>query len=255
MRDFPLPSFFSEIRSPAWPRDNEQQVTNTMTTPDDDAWTGEARQTKYYFAYGSNLYMRQMQRRCPNSRYVGFGRLPNFRWQINQRGFANVVAAEGHWVDGLVYEIDDGDEGKLDVSEGVSKGAYEKKHMPMLVKLAGCSLYRRPVSWLVARGGPSGARKTAKHRHGKIKSHLHVLERQASNVLVYMSLLHVADSGPRHEYVDRINRGLRDAVSLGMKEDYIRNSIRPFIPEPGALSDETPASTRNNSPHGVEVEE
>ncbi|KAG5916653.1 hypothetical protein E4U53_004286 [Claviceps sorghi] len=224
---------------------------------------GEARSpgAKYYFAYGSNLHMKQMQRRCPNSKYVGFGRLPDFRWQINERGFANVVAAEGHWVDGLVYEIDDGDESKLDVSEGVSKGAYEKRHLAVSLRPACCSLYRRPVSWLVARGVPSEARTKAKHVHrrsktagagaGAASSAFASVGRRTCNVLVYISLVHVTDSGPRDEYVGRINRGLRDAVSLGMEEDYIRNCIRPFVPEtgPGARGRlKTPASSKNNSP-------
>ncbi|KAG6089984.1 hypothetical protein E4U15_000625 [Claviceps sp. LM218 group G6] len=218
---------------------------------------GEAPNAKYYFAYGSNLHMKQMHRRCPNSKYVGFGRLPNFRWQINERGFANVVAAAGHWVDGLVYEIDDGDENKLDISEGVSKGAYEKMLMPVVVRMACCSLYRRPVSWVVARGGPSEARNKAQHVHWKNRaagaSASTSVMRRTSNALVYISLDHVQDSGPRDEYVGRINRGLKDAVSLGMEEDYIRNCIRPFVPELGSRAlcrVQRPASTRNHSSAG-----
>ncbi|GAO15455.1 uncharacterized protein UV8b_02214 [Ustilaginoidea virens] len=200
--------------------------------------------------------MKQMQRRCPNSKYVGFGRLRNFRWQINERGFANVVSCHGRWVDGLVYEIDGSDEGKLDISEGVSKGAYEKRHMPVVVRLASCSLYRRSVSWVVARGGPGGVRKLAKHNvshRGGGGGGKALVEREAHNVLVYASLVHVTDSGPREEYIDRINRGLRDAASLGMQDDYIRNCIRPFIPEPEpavVVTHGAPARSRNSSPGG-----
>ncbi|KAG6038729.1 hypothetical protein E4U41_003780 [Claviceps citrina] len=239
-----------------------------MTTALTTMRPGETRTSnvKYYFAYGSNLHMKQMQRRCPNSKYVGLGRLPDFRWQINERGFANVVAAQGHWVDGLVYEIDERDERKLDISEGVSKGAYEKRHMPIMVKLACCSLYRRPVSWLVARGVPSGVRMTAKPAHRKRRAAARaaaaaaaIHEQRASNALVYMSLVHVTDSGPRHEYVGRINRGLRDAVSLGMEEEYIRKCIRPFVPELGAgdVCREPSASAKKDhlvgSRHGWEL--
>ncbi|KAG6007351.1 hypothetical protein E4U21_006055 [Claviceps maximensis] len=234
-----------------------------MKAPTTTAGESRTPNAKYYFAYGSNLHMKQMQRRCPNSKYVGFGRLADFRWQINERGFANVVAAKGHWVDGLVYEIDDTDEHKLDISEGVSKGAYEKKHMPVLVRLACCSLYRRPVSWLVARGGPSEVRTKARHAHRRSRGGAGAcagagatfasIEWRTCNVLVYISLVHVKDSGPRDEYVGRINRGLRDAVSVGMDEDYIRKCIRPFVPELGsgaACRVKTPASSRNNSPAG-----
>lgn len=207
--------------------------------------SGPVGNVKYYFAYGSNLYMKQMQRRCPNSKYVGFGRLPNFRWQINERGFANVVHTEGHWVDGLVYEIEDTDEEKLDISEGVSKGAYEKQHLQVVIKLACCSLYRRSVPWIVARGGPCAARKSAKHSH---RSRTTSVERETDRVLVYISLVHVVDSNPREEYIERINRGLKDAAALGMEDDYIQNRIRPFIPEPGGTSLDTPVPTRHNSP-------
>ncbi|KAF5130808.1 uncharacterized protein G6M90_00g060700 [Metarhizium brunneum] len=212
--------------------------------------SGDPRHAKYYFAYGSNLHMKQMQRRCPKSKYVGFGRLPNFRWQINERGYANVVYAEGHWVDGLVYEIEETDEEKLDISEGVSKGAYEKQHMQVRVKLACCSLYRRSVPWIVSRGGPCRVRKSAKHSHRKTTA---TIDRETDNVLVYISLVHVVDSSPKEEYIDRINRGLKDAASLGMDDDYIRNCIRPFVPESGGSSQETPTPTRSNSPRASEA--
>ncbi|KHO00180.1 AIG2 family protein [Metarhizium album ARSEF 1941] len=214
--------------------------------------SAEVRHVKYYFAYGSNLHMKQMQRRCPNSRYVGFGRLPNFRWQINERGYANVVHAQGQWVDGLVYEIEETDEEKLDISEGVAKGAYEKQHMQVRVKLACCSLYRRSVPWIVARGGPCRVRKSAKHSHRRTTTTT-TIDRDTDNVLVYMSLVHVVDSSPKEEYIDRINRGLKDAACLGMEDDYIRNCIRPFVPESASSSRETPTPTRSNSPRASEA--
>ena len=188
--------------------------------------------------------MKQMQRRCPNSKYIGFGRLPDFRWHINERGFANVVRAEGHWVDGLVYEIDGDDEVKLDISEGVAKGAYGKQHMAVLVNLACCSLYRRSVSWIVAQGGPSGAGKAGIHCHGNMRR---TIQRQMDGVLIYISELHVTDCAPREEYIQRINRGLKDAASLGMDDDYVRKCIRPFVPEAGGIEPETAVSSRETS--------
>ncbi|KAL1648495.1 hypothetical protein SLS58_002250 [Diplodia intermedia] len=54
-----------------------------------------------YFAYGSNLWLDQMHRRCPSSVYLGVGRLhgsnssnTGWRWIINERGYANVVEVE-----------------------------------------------------------------------------------------------------------------------------------------------------------------
>jgi hypothetical protein len=81
-----------------------------------------------YFAYGSNLHLQQMAYRCPESRYLGTGRLYGFRWQINERGYANVVAdEEDSFVDGICYLLNTEDEYTLDLNEGVDFGAYEKE--------------------------------------------------------------------------------------------------------------------------------
>ncbi|RFU77782.1 aig2 family [Trichoderma arundinaceum] len=189
----------------------------------------DRRPTKLYFAYGSNLHIKQMNRRCPNSKFIGKARLSNYRWQINERGYANVTEAEGHWVDGLVYEIDDTDEAKLDINEGVAKNAYNKRYMTVLLHRAQSTLYRRPVAWIVEKGGPAAvgrqARLVAQGR--RENSLLHWQD----DVLIYVNPNCIIDSSPKEEYVNRINLGIADARALGVDEDYIRNCIRPFIPE------------------------
>ncbi|ODA83271.1 hypothetical protein RJ55_01783 [Drechmeria coniospora] len=177
-----------------------------------------------------------MKRRCPNSRYIGHARLSRYRWQINQRGYANVVAVDddGRWVDGLVYEIDETDEAKLDVNEGVSKNAYEKRYLPILLHRASGTLYRRPVSWIVSKGGPAAVCRQAKCAAQELL--VSPGQQRHDDALVYISFRHVEDSVPKEEYIDRINLGLADASVLGMKDDYIRNCIRPYIPGPVAES-------------------
>lgn len=182
--------------------------------------------TKYYFAYGSNLHLKQMKRRCPNSKFIGCARLPNYRWQINERGYANIVEAEGHWVDGLVYEIDQKDEARLDVNEGVSKKAYAKQQMPIILRGSDGAVYRRPTAWIVDQGGPAQAIRVAKQGTRKI-----VVPPQQFNALVYISPNYIVDSVPKDEYVNRINLGLVDAQALGMETDYITNCIRPAVPK------------------------
>ncbi|KAM4065284.1 gamma-glutamyl cyclotransferase, AIG2-like domain-containing protein [Hirsutella rhossiliensis] len=191
---------------------------------------GDPRPTKYYFAYGSNLHIKQMKKRCPNSRYIGRARLSNHRWQINERGYANIVEADGHRVDGLVYEIDDKDEAKLDINEGVSKNAYQKRYMPVLLHRAQGSLYRRPVSWIVDKGGPAAVCRRINKASGPATSGP-PRQHWENDVLVYISLNHVEDSAPKDEYVNRLNLGIVDARALGIEDDYIRKCIRPFIPE------------------------
>ncbi|KND89814.1 hypothetical protein TOPH_05522 [Tolypocladium ophioglossoides CBS 100239] len=205
----------------------------------------DPRPTKYYFAYGSNLHVKQMKRRCPNSRYIGRARLADYRWQINERGYANVVAAEGRWVDGLVYEIDDKDEAKLDINEGVSKNAYEKRYMSVLLHRAHGAIYRRPVSWIVDKGGPAAVCRQSKNsERGAAGPSPH----WENHVLVYVSFNHVQDSAPKHEYVNRLNLGIADARALGIEEDYIRNCIRPLISEPpDGHQEHSSAETRGKS--------
>jgi gamma-glutamylcyclotransferase len=92
-----------------------------------------------YFAYGSNLWLHQMSTRCPSSAYLGIARLPNYRWIINDRGYANVVVVSSSTsssstptksepkskysdvVYGLVFSLTPPDESRLDRNEGVRK--------------------------------------------------------------------------------------------------------------------------------------
>ncbi|KOS20731.1 Gamma-glutamylcyclotransferase [Escovopsis weberi] len=175
--------------------------------------------TKYYFAYGSNLCLNQMKKRCPNSRYIGTARLSNHLWHINERGYANVKAAEGHWVEGLVYEIDEADEASLDTYEGVSKNAYHKCLTRVLLQKAPGALYRRPVAWIVNQGGPAEvSRKT--ESADKAAPRPDVPPQVAANTLTYINLALTGESHPKKEYVKRMNLGISDAVALGIGEDY-----------------------------------
>ena len=81
---------------------------------------------KFYFAYGSNMWVEQMQSRCPNHQLVGRGVLKGYRWIISSRGYANIVKSPQSEVMGTVYEISEPDERCLDRHEGVASGSYMK---------------------------------------------------------------------------------------------------------------------------------
>lgn len=102
---------------------------------------------KLYFAYGSNLWRRQMQERCPGHRLIGSGILKGYRWIITARGYANVVKSETDEVHGIVYEISESDEKHLDRFEGVHIGNYRKEILK--IEIAGesreCLVYVDPV--------------------------------------------------------------------------------------------------------------
>ena len=87
---------------------------------------------KPYFAYGSNMWNDQMNRRCPQNKKIGIARLPGYRWIISNRGYANVVKSEEHTVEGVLFEISDTDEAALDGYEGVASGSYAKAEIQVL---------------------------------------------------------------------------------------------------------------------------
>jgi len=82
-------------------------------------------QKTLYFAYGSNLWLHQMQQRCPSHTLIGTCILPGYRWMISTRGYANVVPSTDDICYGVLYTLSAADEASLDICEGVPR-CYEK---------------------------------------------------------------------------------------------------------------------------------
>ena len=141
--------------------------------------------TNYYFGYGSNLSKDQMFVRCPESSYLTSGRLSDYSWFINTRGYASVRQNLNDFVLGEIFTLSDKDIKLLDIYESVAEGMYEKFIM------------------------------SVKTQTGAI------------DCLVYVAT--DKDIGqPQAEYIERINAGIKSA---NLPLDYIKKSIRPFIPE------------------------
>ncbi|KAF4615037.1 hypothetical protein D9613_002641 [Agrocybe pediades] len=147
-----------------------------------------------YFGYGSNLWLDQMKRRCPESKYLGVASLQNWKWIITTRGYANIIPSYGDVVYGLMYELTPEDEHSLDIYEG---SAYQKQ--------------THSVKW-VKQLQDSG-------------------EKQA-NCLIYIDVDHKSESTPRKEYIYRMNMGIADAIQEGVPSEYIDKYLRVFIPAP-----------------------
>ena len=192
-----------------------------------------------YFGYGSNLWLHQMQLRCPTSQYLGVARLPNYSWIINDRGYANVVergeaetkveaeakdqaadqaaAKAGNSstatdaVYGLLYSLLPPDEARLDVNEGVPE-AYTKETLGVDFW---ASDPRVEDGWVdVSRPA------------------------QGRDALVYIDRKRVTGSRPKKEYVYRMNMGIRDAVKMGVPRGYVDAVMRKFIPDEGEEREE-----------------
>ncbi|KAF1813133.1 hypothetical protein P152DRAFT_379166, partial [Eremomyces bilateralis CBS 781.70] len=180
-----------------------------------------------YFGYGSNMWQWQMSQRCPNSVYLGVGRLYGWRWIINERGYANVVElkagkdnrsdstsiqkqgregkdanAADNSVYGLVYTLTESDEANLDLIESVPQAYTKETHEVELWPSPGM---RKPVNMDLA------PRKVM--------------------MLTYVDRKRVTEARPQDEYVSRLNTGLIDALKEGVPKEWIDRVIRMFIPE------------------------
>jgi gamma-glutamylcyclotransferase len=173
--------------------------------------------SKLYFGYGSNLWLQQMQMRCPTSVYMGVARLDGYRWIINERGYANVVGIapqEGgtyeeeyeneNVVFGLVYALHPADEQQLDINEGVPF-AYTKEYLP-------CAF------WPAASG-----------KHNSKPVDVSKYPQPTQNMLVYIDRKRIGESEPRKEYVVRMNKGIEDAVGRGVPREWVDRVVRRFV--------------------------
>ena len=69
-----------------------------------------------YFAYGSNLNIKQMKQRCPDS--VGISPAVLSGWKLVERTYADIEECPGECVNGALYEISENDLAELDHYEG-----------------------------------------------------------------------------------------------------------------------------------------
>jgi gamma-glutamylcyclotransferase (GGCT)/AIG2-like uncharacterized protein YtfP len=103
-----------------------------------------------YFAYGANMDVTAMAKRCPSSQPIGLARLPRHRWIISTDGYANVVRDARREVHGMLWELALSDVPVLDRFEDVPR-LYRKVNQPV-ISTAGI---RRALVY-VGRAGEAG---------------------------------------------------------------------------------------------------
>ena len=90
-----------------------------------------------YFAFGSNLYQKQMKKRCKDSKYIGCHKLKGyklvFRHMYYGGGVADVERKKNSNVLGAIYKISKSDEKVLDVYEDFPT-MYIKKYFKLFGK-------------------------------------------------------------------------------------------------------------------------
>ncbi|KAF4999658.1 hypothetical protein FGRMN_2307 [Fusarium graminum] len=189
-----------------------------------------------YFAYGSNLCLAQMARRCPNSVFKGKATLDGYRWQINERGVANVVpAGSGHSVEGLIYTISPKDQRTLDRNEGVAKSFYQKYVLTVTLEP-----HRQYTNFKTARLAHLLAENRTSILDDEVQSSDVLAERamthndepphvQEVRALVYVSDNYTADGSIREEYIARMQNAINDAVAMGVSRSFVDTYMVPFV--------------------------
>lgn len=202
----------------------------------------------YYFAYGSNMSLKQMAERCPSSLFMGKGRIDGYRWQINQRGVANIVQCRGDFVEGLVYQIDAKDKRQLDRSEGVALGFYNNEHLhTQFLALPNCGI----KTFHVAKELEMDDQPDLKQREhqpsalGPKRSNISEstfvdqnpshqppsrYPRQESlemiEALVYVSKEYKDDGLIRSEYIPRMEKAITDGRKMGLSDQFLNHIDR-----------------------------
>lgn len=96
-----------------------------------------------YLAYGSNLHIAQMLRRCHKAIKIGATTIPNMRLVF--RGVADVEPCEGSKVHVGVWHITRECERSLDLYEGVRSGLYRKEYLPLRITRNGVETQERAL--------------------------------------------------------------------------------------------------------------
>jgi AIG2-like family len=82
-----------------------------------------------YFAYGSNMIVDAMSKRCPEARLGGIAFLRHYRFRIVRSGYASIIPEQGAQVYGILWSVSARDERRLDAYEEVTSGLYRRAHL------------------------------------------------------------------------------------------------------------------------------
>ncbi|KAM3426692.1 hypothetical protein NHJ13734_009308 [Beauveria thailandica] len=188
----------------------------------------------WYFAYGSNMHVSQMADRCPRSRFVGAASLPGYRWQINEKGIANIVPSPNDRVEGLVYLLEREDEKSLDRIEAVSKKLYARQRLR--VDLTPHQTLCAQKSWLVAaelarqsQPGQGNNAVVVGQGDANLAQIQHNVRPGRVKVLVYISEQYKVDGAIRSEYINRMQKAMADGLTLGIPASYVEKCLSPLV--------------------------
>jgi gamma-glutamylcyclotransferase (GGCT)/AIG2-like uncharacterized protein YtfP len=107
-----------------------------------------------YFAYGSNMNVDAMARRCPRSKALGLARLERRRLAVMREGWLTAIRDPRSAVHGVLWDLALSDIAALDRYEGVPQGLYAKVTQAIIADRAP----RQAIVYLGANAGRGAAR-------------------------------------------------------------------------------------------------
>jgi hypothetical protein len=107
-----------------------------------------------YFAYGSNMSVSAMARRCPRSEALGPARLVRHRLAVMREGWLTVARDPRSAVHGVLWDLALADVAALDRYEGMAQGLYAKLTQPVVTDRGA----RQAIVYIGANAGPGAAR-------------------------------------------------------------------------------------------------
>lgn len=93
-----------------------------------------------YFAYGSNMSVALMRRKCPAAEPIGPARLDGWRFIVMRDGYASIVPAAGGAVHGVLWRVTPRDLAALNAYESIDSGLYVRRVLPIR-----CGAGRKPA--------------------------------------------------------------------------------------------------------------
>ncbi len=107
-----------------------------------------------YFAYGANMDVGAMARRCPRSKALGLARLERHRLAVMREGWLTAVRDSSSAVHGVLWDLALADVAALDRYEGLSVGLYAKLMQAVIAERGP----KRAIVYFGANSGPGAAR-------------------------------------------------------------------------------------------------
>ena len=238
--------------------------TTTTSTPNN---LTSSKTGTFYFAFGSNLSAFQMSKRLQHSPSssapVAIARLDKYKWIICERGYANVVpvartansnaTANGcnDVVWGVLYNMSSEDEATLDLYEGHNEARNPEPTANPEVEGRVCKPYLQGewdynklyltmtiTRWL------RDPREYGVDADMAVQSEV--------RALVYVDEDRMGDGEIAAGYTGRMNRGIREAVRLGLDEDWVGRVVRRWVVEGVEVDDYQDVGTDEGYKEGEE---